>query len=49
VQGDLLRDDREAEAGTGRAGGRPAGEWLEQTLALGGGDARAVVLDTEAQ
>ena len=47
VQRGLLGDDREAEAGAVGPRVRAAGERLEQPLALGGGDAGAVVLDAD--
>src|SRR3954469_16879935 len=49
VQRDLLGDDRQSEAGPGRRRGRPAGERLEQAVALAGCDAGTVVLDAHVQ
>src|SRR3954452_6800510 len=49
VQRDLLGDDRQAEPGARGGGGRSASERLEQALALGHRDARAVVLDADDQ
>ena len=49
MQRRLLGDDREAEAGAVGPRVLAAGERLEQALALGGGDAGAVVLDAHHQ
>src|SRR3954466_14051812 len=48
-QGDLLGDDRQAEPRSRCRRARPAGERLEEAVAVGGRDPRPVVLDADEQ